>query len=246
MIHDGAGRNALPRRKPGAEIRDSRIAIKQVPPGSPVQAAVSQNPTARSLRISNTTIVVDIDGTPGIRRGRPGAGGWIWRPSQDVPPKPHWTRLSDVTITGSSAEGPAISLQRADGSRLRNCHIDQPGAERNGVVIRDAVDVVLDGGRYRVGGFPVIVRNSNRRDESGCRLEFGAQPELSMLTKPEELSEYGSVSQGIPGGMDRPEGSSDEGVHCVIDGTEEALSGSSWQLRVAGIDGESLLGTVFD
>jgi hypothetical protein len=235
MVDDGAATDELPRREPGAEIRDSRVEISQIPPGTNVQGAILQNPASRSMLVSDTTISVEVNYTPAVGRGWPGADGWIWRPRQNTPPKPHWTHLRRTTITGAASDGSAINLEGADGSRIEDCYVDQPGAGRNGLTIRNATDVVVDGGQYRAGGFPLVVVNSQRGSESGCRLGFIEPPRLDTNGRPNSLAQFGSLETGIP---------TDGDATCVLDDSNDQLGDDTWKLRAVAVNEGEMLGTV--
>jgi hypothetical protein len=136
----------------GAEIRGCTLHARRSPRS---QAVIEQSPQARSLRIRDTEIQCDIDGTPAIRRGPPGS--IAYRPDREKPPMPHWTRLQNVTIGGSAAGGAAVNLRLAPESRVENCEIVAEGADRDGVVLDLSPKSSIFGSEIRTDGHPIVV-----------------------------------------------------------------------------------------
>lgn len=143
-------------KPPGAEIRDCDIHIKKSPRS---QAAVNLGPQGRTLTVRDTEIKVDVDGTPAVLRSRPGS--IPWKEDQHVPPEPHWMLLENTTITGSSRGGAAVYLVESPSSVLRNCHIEQTGANRYGIRLVNSTNLLIDGGDITTSQYPILV-DSNR------------------------------------------------------------------------------------
>ena len=225
MIDGANATEGVPRQKPGAEIRNCAIRLKHIPSGSVVQSAIEQNPAARSLRVRDTLIEIDLERTPAVRRARPGSGPIAWRPRRDVPPKPHWTRLENVTITGTASKGSAVKLNGADGSELAACQVKQPSGARNGVSLSGCENVTVDEGNYVTGGYPFVIESL---PEGGCSLQIRSPPQLTQRG-----SESGSVHQLGP---------VESGDACAV--TRELLEGTgSSTVRITGIRDGSVFGT---
>jgi len=136
----------------GAEIRGCTLHARRSPRS---QAVIEQSPQARSLLVRDTEIQCDIDGTPAIRRGPPGS--IPYRPDQQQPPKPHWTRLRNVTIGGSAAGGAAVDLRLAPESRVVDCEIVANGADRDGILLDLSPMSKILASEIRTDGHPVVV-----------------------------------------------------------------------------------------
>jgi len=230
IMIDGGKRGAnMPKQESGAEIRDTMVSILDTPEGGTVQSAIEQNPVARSLRVVDTDVQIDVEGTPAIRRPPPGSGGWVWRPGHKKPPEPYWTRLEDVTITGSSGSGPAIQLSEAGGSRIRNCKITQEGADRNGIHLENMVGTVIDGGVIRVGRYPLILQRTDEMDRTGCWLSFEDVPELTSTSVSTGGTKYARLQAGSDG--------------CTLPDSDGQLSGDSWSIRLTATNDGVLVGT---
>jgi hypothetical protein len=163
----------------GAEVRNCEIRIRHLPPDGNSGGAIHQFGTARSLRVADTSIRVDTHKTPAVARSRPGSVDY--RPERPTPPKPHWTKLENIVITGESSDGAAIRLRRADGSVVGNCLIDQPGADRNGIRLIDCEGTLIDGGTIRTALFPIIVEYSDGTNGAGVR--FDDPPAVTSLVE---------------------------------------------------------------
>ena len=136
----------------GAEIRGCRLVARRSPR---IQAVIEQAPQARSLRVRDTEITCDVDGTPAVRRGPPGAISY--RPDRQRPPRPYWTRLRNVTIGGNAAGGAAVDLRLAPGSAVVDCEITARGAGRDGVVLAHAPASDILDSDVETTGHPVVV-----------------------------------------------------------------------------------------
>jgi len=136
----------------GAEIRDCRVVARQSPQ---IQAVIEQSPQARSLLVRDTEVVCDVDGTPAIRRGAP--GDIAYRPNQQRPPMPYWTRLRNVTVRGRASGSAAVDLQSAPASSVVNCDIACPGADRDGVIVSRSPRSELVDSEVATTGHPVVV-----------------------------------------------------------------------------------------
>ena len=149
----------FPAKPAGCEVRNCEVTVRDTHNDRHCQAAIEQGPQARSLTITDTTIRVDVDGVPAIRRGHPGA--IAWRADQRTPPKPHWTRVDNVTITGGAADGAAIILNEADGSEITNTCIHQPNGSRAGIKFVETADAVINSVNINVGGRPLLTQDSS-------------------------------------------------------------------------------------
>jgi hypothetical protein len=146
------GAEAIPA---GAEIRNCELIGKNAPNGI---AMVNLSPQGRSLLIEDTRIQVDIDNMWAARRGRPGVIDW--REWQSTPPKPHWLRLNNVSITGSASGKEAVYIDKADESSVRNCCIHQSGSNRDGVSFKDTSGGVVEDSTIDVTGTAITMESS--------------------------------------------------------------------------------------
>jgi hypothetical protein len=140
----------------GAEIRNCDIHIKETPR---CQAAVNLGPQGRTLTVRDTDITVDVDGTPAVLRSRPGS--IPWKENQPVPPAPHWVALENTSITGSARGGAAMYLAESPNSVLRNCTIDQTGANRYGVRLVNTDHFLIDSGTITTSQYPILVESEH-------------------------------------------------------------------------------------
>lgn len=164
----------------GAEVRNCNFEYRDVGPGSPkAQSVIDVWGPARSLRVLDTTIRVDADGVPAIRREHPNSRG-PFRPETERPPPPHWLRLKNVTITGSASGGAAVEIAGTAWSAMRETVIKQSGYHRDGVRLVDTVAFLLDGGQIRTSGAPMVV-DPDGSNRSVCRVEFGREATLEQV-----------------------------------------------------------------
>ncbi|SFR49346.1 autotransporter outer membrane beta-barrel domain-containing protein [Halorubrum sodomense] len=145
----------------GAEVRDCELVGADAPNGI---AMINLSPQGRSVRVENTRVRVDIDDMWAVRRGRPGV--IPWREWQRTPPKPHWIRMENVSITGSASGREAIRLVEADDSIVRNCCVHQTGSSRDGVNFVDSSGGVVEDSTVDVTGREVTLENSTASSSS--------------------------------------------------------------------------------
>ncbi|MFC6731891.1 hypothetical protein [Haladaptatus sp. DYSN1] len=165
----------VPGIEPGAEIRNCRVIARNSPKS---QSLVELSPQGQTMVLKDSVIVCDIDDTPAIRRARPGE--LPWRPSQQVPPKPHWITVENVTILGSASGGEAIRIEEGPESVFRNCRIEQSGAGRDGIRLVDSTDCLVDGGSITTARHPIRVEYGGLADDR-CLLKLGSAPTLSSV-----------------------------------------------------------------
>jgi len=244
IVEQGKGMTAdeFPAKPAGAEIRNCRVRALQVHGEGNIQSVVEQGPQARTLTIRDTEIRVDVDGVPAVRRGRPGA--IRWRTDRRTVPGPHWTRLENVTITGSATGGSAVFLDRASGSEIRDCTIEQPGEDRDGIVVRNSGDVLLTGGRIRTGAFPLALRVDPTSVRGRCILSVDEVPTLETVGVTDARVGIISPLSGTGGGS-RSGGSGSGGSgsgsgspRCVwADGAFTPTEGDGVDVGIVGISG---------
>ncbi|GAA0534784.1 hypothetical protein ABNG02_08575 [Halorubrum ejinorense] len=145
----------------GAEVRDCELIGADAPNGL---AMINLSPQGRSLRVENTRVRVDIDNMWAVRRGRPGA--IPWREWQRTPPKPHWIRMDNVSITGSASGREAVRLVEADDSVVRNCCVHQSGSSRDGINFVDSTGGVVEDSTVDVTGREITLENSTASSSS--------------------------------------------------------------------------------
>ncbi len=139
----------------GAEIIDCDIIGRNAPQGI---GLINVSPQGRSVTVKNTRIQCDLPDTPAVRRGEPGSISW--RPYQDTPPKPHYVRLENCSITGSAEGREAVFIDSADASYIKDCCIQQTGSDRDGVRIINSTDVDVTNSTVNVSGTAVDYQNS--------------------------------------------------------------------------------------
>jgi hypothetical protein len=173
----GVSSDEFPAKPAGAEVRGSTVEVLDaVEGGRNVQAAVQLGGNGRSLTLRETSITVDVDGVPAIRRAPPGASPW--RTDVRTPPAPHSVTVEDVEVSGDAAGGHAIVLWEAEGSTIRDTVVDATGFDRGGIEAWDCRGLVVDGGGVRASDFPVTVveRGAGAGD---CRFEIREPPAFS-------------------------------------------------------------------
>jgi hypothetical protein len=175
----------------GAEIRNCDLWAKSSPL---LQSVIEHGPQGRSLLIKNTRVQCDVDGTPAIRRDRP--GHLPWRKDQDVPPEPHWTRMENVQVTGNASGGAAVQLTGGDGSEVRGSCIQQEGSNRTGVQIIDASDCVVEDTNINVSGQAVDLQSASADTSNITNGDSCPAPNIENTTSSEyEDSPSGSETQ---------------------------------------------------
>jgi len=152
VVEQGVQREGAPPLPGGAEIRGCTLHARSSPLS---QSVVEQSPVARSLVVRDTEIRCDIDGTPAVRRGP--VGSLPYRPNRQRPPRPHWTRLENVTIDGNAVGGAAVDLRFAPGSTVTDCEISCPGEDRDGVLLDHSPRGEVSGSTIRTDGHPIVV-----------------------------------------------------------------------------------------
>lgn len=99
--------------------------------------------------VENTEIQVDRDEIPAIKTFPPAE-------DPDEPPV-----MENVTITGTAAGGVIADIEGRDETVFRNCSIEQPGSDRDGLRFRNAHDCRIVDSTIEVGGDPVILSNAS-------------------------------------------------------------------------------------
>ncbi|WP_338727594.1 hypothetical protein [Haladaptatus sp. DJG-WS-42] len=207
----------------GAEIIDCDIIGRNAPQGI---GLINLSPQGRSVTVKNTRIQCDLPNTPAVRRGEPGA--IQWRPDQQVPPKPHYVRLENCSITGSANGREAVFIDSADASYVKDCCIQQTGSDRDGVRIVNSSDVDVTNSTVNVSGTAVDYQNSTG-DTSGIE---------QSGTCPVPSTDIGASSEPVesqPADETTTESSeSSSGSETTAEETEESTA-------TADTDGENIL-----
>jgi len=182
IIEQGKGltTDEFPAKPAGCEVRNCTVKVLSSHNNRHVAGGINQGPQARSLTVKDTDIRVDVPGVPAIRRNIPGA--IPWRTDQSVPPKPHWTRVDGVTITGSATGGEAIRLRQADDSVIRATCINQPNTGRDGIYVEDTQNAHVQYSMIKVGGEPIMAKYCNVStfgvcEDTRCSCELPLQTE---------------------------------------------------------------------
>lgn len=104
-------------------------------------------------RVRDSTITVDSDAVPAVRAfyhsGDPGG-----------------LTLENLTVDGGASRGYAVRLNGRNGATIRNCDIDQSGAQRDGIRFAYSEDCRLIDSRIDVSGYPLILRDATVRIEN--------------------------------------------------------------------------------
>ncbi|WP_323192746.1 hypothetical protein [Halostella sp. PRR32] len=181
----------------GAEVRNCDVWAKSSPL---LQSVIEHGPQGRSLLIKNTRVRCDVDGTPAIRRDRP--GNIPWRKDQDTPPEPHWTRMENVQVTGNANGGAAVQLMGGDGSEVRNSCIQQKGSNRTGVQILDANNCEIADTNINVSGQAVDLQSSSADTSNITNGDSCPAPNIENTTSGEyEDTPSGDDSEPFPGNV---------------------------------------------
>jgi hypothetical protein len=99
--------------------------------------------------VRDTTIRVDRDGMQALHAFPP-------EEPPDSPPRFH-----NVSVTGSAANKPAVTIQGRDRTVFRNCTIRQTGENRDGISLSGAADCRIENSRIEVTGTPVTLANAS-------------------------------------------------------------------------------------
>lgn len=111
--------------------------------------AVVFHTTTGGATVRDTTIRVDRDGMQALHAFPP-------EEPPDSPPRFH-----NVSVTGSAANKPAVTIQGRDRTVFRNCTIRQTGENRDGISLSGAADCRIENSRIEVTGTPVTLANAS-------------------------------------------------------------------------------------
>lgn len=143
----------LGQKESGAVVRDCTFFIEENPTGAP---AIEVWSNGRSLSVENTTIRYDATGPSVIRRENYGSKG---RHPPGEPPR--WLRLNGVRVDGNGETRRIVDLRDADGSRVRDCCLQLPRSDGNGINVFRSADVVVEDTAIEVAGTSVVARESD-------------------------------------------------------------------------------------
>lgn len=101
--------------------------------------------------------------------------------------------MENVEITGRARGAAAVILYDAPESVIRNCTIDQSGADRDGVHLTDSVSTLLDGGSVTTSRYPFVVGLSGQTEAGVCLLEFDTVPSVRQSTETGSAFQSGST-----------------------------------------------------
>lgn len=190
----GATSDEFPPKEPGMLVEDCDVRLLNIDDRGHVGAGIRLASNARSMRVRNTRVTVDVDRgfgrtTHGILRINPFLDLKRYRSDMPVAPKPHGMHLENVTITGSASGSSAVRFAHADGSTVTNCSISQPGANRDGVRFIRSAGCTIDGGNFRTGGFPLVFDSADpgelcalRNEPTFVKLDDGTPHRLDNLS----------------------------------------------------------------
>ncbi|AUV82749.1 hypothetical protein C2R22_14765 [Salinigranum rubrum] len=147
-----------PAEERGALIERCDIRVLNTLYDRNIRGAICMNAASQSATIRDTYIQMDAGQAPAVYRVKP---GWNFRDDQDTPPKPHWVRLENVTINGSTDNGAAVRVESGDDTVITNCCIHQTGSNRNGIVMNDTANARVEDSNIRVSGEAVVSRSSD-------------------------------------------------------------------------------------
>ncbi|WP_237561142.1 hypothetical protein [Halococcus sediminicola] len=136
----------------GAHVENCDIGIISTPNSS---GGVVVGSDGADHSVLNTRITVEEDSIRGFYAKAPTGYG-----SRDPPPKPHDAELRDVSVTGGANNTSAIRIDQRDDSVVSGCCVDQPGADRDGVVVSDSNGGVVTDSTIDVVGRTVVEDNS--------------------------------------------------------------------------------------
>ncbi|WP_246391651.1 twin-arginine translocation signal domain-containing protein [Halosimplex pelagicum] len=112
--------------------------------------AISYHPEHESSTIRDTTIRVDRDDFSAIDATDSSNGG------SEAP-----LNFENVTVTGSAGGGAAVDIADRPETTLRNCRIEQSGADRRGIVFTDSENCAVIDSTIRVTGLPIETENAS-------------------------------------------------------------------------------------
>ncbi|MFC6823438.1 twin-arginine translocation signal domain-containing protein [Halopelagius fulvigenes] len=123
------------------------------------------HPDAGRATVRNTKIEVNRDDIPAINAlplQRSGA--------------PTGSTFKNVEVTGTAANGRAVSIESRDGVSFENCRVVQRGRKRTGFSFFDSDNCSVTGTTIKVTGKPILKVNSsiNTKDLSIERIRFSA------------------------------------------------------------------------
>ncbi len=101
-----------------------------------------------SSRVANSQITMESDGTPAVKAfyySGEGLGG---------------PTFENLTVDGKAGRGYAIQVNGRDGTTFRNCTIEQPGEQRDGIRVAYSEDCELVDSHIDVTGYPLILRDT--------------------------------------------------------------------------------------
>jgi hypothetical protein len=135
-------------------IRNCEFVYRSVPSSVNVGGVVNLGPAGRNMKVVDTTVTIDVDGTPAFKRRSPGSTGY-------KADGPHWLRLDNVTVNGSAANGTAVYMKDADGSYVRNACIHQASSGRDGVTLNSCSSCAVENSTIDVTGTALDFNSSN-------------------------------------------------------------------------------------
>lgn len=116
-----------------------------------------------AARIRNTRVQVDADGVIGIRAKAPTPG----RSARSG------IELADVRVVGQAATETAIAVSNRDACRFDRVCIRQPGADRDGITLRNSANSTLAKTVIDVTGDPLVLDNARPRRQQVHTDGFG-------------------------------------------------------------------------
>ncbi|RDZ44513.1 hypothetical protein C5B91_18415 [Haloferax sp. Atlit-10N] len=157
-------------KPPGVEVRNCTIRIEETPRS---KGGIYIFPTGRSVTIRDTSIQVNADNVPAVNRS-------VLEPQGRFEPAeaPHWVELDTVEISGRASGAAGVILYDSPGSVIRNCSIDQTGANRDGVYLTNSVSTTIDGGSVATTRYPYVVEVSGQTGSNTCLLQFESLPDV--------------------------------------------------------------------
>lgn len=152
-------------KSPGTYIEDCTVIIRQNSSG--VCPAIQSKYTGRTLEITNTKVVYDVNGQPAIRRDA--AVNRYRAPSPD----PRWLKMDNVSITGNASNSTAVKVTDGNGSVVRNCCINMTGGGEDGLVFARSNSCTVRDTAIEVPGRAVVQNNasvstSNLSQDASC------------------------------------------------------------------------------
>ncbi|QLH77897.1 right-handed parallel beta-helix repeat-containing protein [Halosimplex rubrum] len=112
--------------------------------------AISYHPEHESSTVRNTTVKVDRDDFSAIDATDSSNGG------SEAP-----LTFENVTVTGNAGGGAAVDIADRPETTLRNCRIEQSGADRRGIVFTDSENCAVIDSTIRVTGLPIETENAS-------------------------------------------------------------------------------------